>query len=412
MIRVNTEVLSALKYRFDEQITESNILKWLYNFEESDWESALTLLNQVSYYSENRCVNVLEAELIKIISNNQGLPIVFIPIGGIGKSGGVMAYYVKKVLEQKNIKDLLRENEIIYNFYNDNDVLTGIKNIVLLDDFIGSGQSALQLYKKINSSVPTGSKVNCLSVAYMNKAKECLNKVNITIYGDCHNPAFIRRGSVFGYPPKMKIIKEFALKYGCLLYTRRPYIKHMKLYIGPLGYANCQALVCFDHTTPNNTLPILWAGKKRNDNGEIWHPLFPRMVFDRIKREDDFEKRKYYWISIARKLSNGNISHIFNTYDKDSILLLGLLHCIYHKRSDSYIRILLEITNSEFVTLKENAIKKGMLTETGSISDEGRKIYLNIKKEEFKIIPLIEKNEDNKKKAVYLPKEFLGISRN
>lgn len=409
MIRVNSEFLSTLRYRFDEQITESDILNWLYNFEESDWESALTLLDQVSYYSENRCINVLEAGLIEILETNTKLPIAIIPIAGVGKSGGVMAYYIKKLLGQSTI---IKNKGIQCQLHTDSDTLNGAHTIVLLDDFLGSGKSALNFYKNIKNRIPEGSSVNCLSVAYMEKAENCLKKEKIKLYGDCHIPAFRRKKSVFGYLPKMKIIKDFAIKYGSLLYDKKPYKKDMDLYTGPLGYANCQALICFDHTTPNNTLPILWASNKRKDNGNNWRPLFPRMIYDRIKRDDDYKKRKYYWISIARKLSNGNISHIFNTYDKDSILLLGLLHCIYHKRSDSYIRILLEITNSEFVTLKENAIKKGMLTETGSISDEGRKIYLNIKKEEFKIIPLIEKNEDNKKKAVYLPKEFLGISRN
>ena len=50
MLKIDTQVLVTLRHRFDEQISEADILAWLYNFEESDWETALTLLNQVSFY--------------------------------------------------------------------------------------------------------------------------------------------------------------------------------------------------------------------------------------------------------------------------------------------------------------------------------------------------------------------------
>ena len=77
MRKVNADFLSVLKHRFDEQITESDILKWLYNFEDTDWESALTLLNKVCYYSENRCVKNLETGLNSIITSHRELPIAF-----------------------------------------------------------------------------------------------------------------------------------------------------------------------------------------------------------------------------------------------------------------------------------------------------------------------------------------------
>ena len=40
----------------------------------------------------------------------------------------------------------------------------------------------------------------------------------------------------------------------------------------PLGHGNCQALVVFEMTCPNNSLPILWASPR----GTRWRPLFPR----------------------------------------------------------------------------------------------------------------------------------------
>ena len=112
MLKIDTQVLVTLRHRFDEQISEADILAWLYNFEESDWETALTLLNQVSFYSETRCANVLEDCLQQIIRAHSGMPIAIYPIGGIGKSGGIIAYLIKKIIS--------RFSHVLWSFVDNN----------------------------------------------------------------------------------------------------------------------------------------------------------------------------------------------------------------------------------------------------------------------------------------------------
>lgn len=404
MTKVNTRFLSILKHRFDEQVSESDILAWLYNFEEKDWEAALILLNNVSYYSDNRCCNVLESGLSKILDECKNLPIVFFPIGGIGKSGGVMAYYINKLM-----KSIQRDWKFASN--DEYDYKETPHAVILLDDFIGSGCSALTLYNKVSVNIPNGSKVFCLCIACMQKGCEKLKSNNIEIYGDVHIPAFARRKSIFGYPSRMKPIKEFALKYGELLYKKKAYSPQMKLYIGPLGYANCQSLVCFGHTTPNNTLPILWESKKRTDNNVQWTPIFPRKLFDRTKRDEMFYRKKYHWASIAQKISGGVIDRLFNDYSKETLSFIGLLHCRYHHRSDAYTCILLEITFKELETLEQKAETQGLLTDKKELTEYGANIYKKIREQEFKKIPLID-FQINTQKTLYLPDEFLGLSRN
>lgn len=69
---------------------------------------------------------------------------------------------------------------------------------------------------------------------------------------------------------------------------------------------------------------------------------------------------------------------------KNTLHLLGLLHCLYYNRSLAYTCVLLEITAEELNQLKQNAIEKGLLTEIGLLSEEGKTIYERIKKKNLK----------------------------
>lgn len=406
MKRVNPYILTTLKHRFDEQVSEADILGWLYNFEEQDWEAALMLLNQVTFYSEHRMSEILEYGLRSINDDQPQNKILICPIGGMGKSGGVMAYMVKKLIKRLGKK-------VKWDFF---DERTKIKKkpykVVLLDDFVGTGGSALKLYNELKGIMPAGSKYYCLSVANMERGAQRLFKEGIRVIGDSHKPAFAYRQSVFGYPAKMKPIKDFAVKYGALLYDKLPYTKGMDMYVGPLGFGSCQALVAFDHTTPNNTLPILWESKWRNDKHERWKALFPRRLYDRTKRQNDFERRKYQWLSIAMKLTSGQVVKPFNNYNHDALLLLGFLFCKVQRRSEAYTCVMLEVTQKELSGIVAKAKLSGLLDKNGNITEDGRQLYKKIKREESKNTDfVIDMSDDDIVAKPYIPKEFLGISR-
>ena len=167
MLKVNPHNLTTLRYRFDGQVSEADILTWLYNFDEADWAVAMTLLNHVSFYSETRCADVLEDGLKRIINKHGKKPIAIYPIGGIGKSGGVMAYHVKKLMG--------RYSKVSWSFVDGSFIYQQKPYVViLLDDFVGSGRSACGLYDSVKESLPDGSIVMCLCVAYMQKAAKLL----------------------------------------------------------------------------------------------------------------------------------------------------------------------------------------------------------------------------------------------
>lgn len=140
MTRVNPYILTTLRHRFDEQVSEADILEWLYNFEEQDWELVLTLLNRVTFYSEHRMSAVLESGLKEIVTDHSQEKMLICPVGGIGKSGGVISYIVKMLMG--------RFCKVSWKFYDEGTI---IKNepykVVLPDDFVGTGGSAMKTWR-------------------------------------------------------------------------------------------------------------------------------------------------------------------------------------------------------------------------------------------------------------------------
>lgn len=399
MKKINPEILSILSNRFDRQVSESEILAWIYNFDESDWEKAISLLDKVEFFSETRCTRILLEKLAVVRKKHPGSTVTIYPVAGPGKSGNVMAYLFNKMLEKGVLSNmhLVSPNQ---EWENDN-------VIVLLDDFVGTGGSVDKFFDEITPGLPAQFTCYCVCVAYMPSGEKRLKEREISILGQEQLRAFLQRGSVFGYPQRMRPVRDFAKKYGEMICPPKP--GHKGKYTGPLGYANSQALVCFDHTTPNNSLPILWASAKRSDNGRRWTPLFPRFVSDRIRRNNNFTSHKFYWLSIARKLNDGQINKIFNQFDTESIQLIGVLYAKGHHRSDAYVAALLEIPLWEVNILLERAQALDLIDKDGNLTVFGEYGYKSIRKS-LKQQPIII-DELIQKDIIYAPTEFLGHSR-
>ena len=242
------KAIESVCFKFGHAVTEYDVFRWLRNFDESEWTMALNVLDKVVYYSSDMIDENLEYHIKKIIEENSGQYIYILPSGNVGKSGHAMAYHAKKVIEKLNLP------ESVLSLLNLK-ILKDIKKdavIALLDDFSGTGESIKKFYEKNVKGTVDGKpiKVCALTVAYMEKAEKALQEdCGIEMYGTLQKPAFVRRGSVFGYEKSMIQVRDFCFKKGEMLL---PNWKNEDL--KPLGYKNSQALVCFEHTTPNNTL--------------------------------------------------------------------------------------------------------------------------------------------------------------
>lgn len=404
MQHVNPQILTMLSRKFDSDVNEADVLNWLYNFEEPDWQMALHLLTKVNYYGEKRCIEVLTYGLNQIINDTGDEVFLIIPVAGVGKSGHMIAYIISKIIKED--KNTLKSKCFLDTTKVD---LAKPFTIILLDDFSGSGKSIADFWHSISDYYPKPIHICALTVTHMLNARKNLAKENIMIYGIEHVPAFAQRKSPFGGVSKMRLVRSFAEKYGQRLYPKK--MNHRGLYIGPLGYACSQSLVCFHHTTPNNTLPILWACKKDRSTNKPWRPLFPRSVRERINSEDDFYRNREYWKLMVFQLFGCNAN---SDYQRTRFLcnLVGLLYYRVRRRSEAFICQMLDITISEYQALIVEGQRLKLMDAHCQITEEGRKVFLKLKsKHDDNKQVLIEAYIKPEALNIYIPIRFLGLSR-
>ncbi|HAV42608.1 TPA: hypothetical protein DCX15_01130, partial [bacterium] len=127
---------------------KSEVLNWLNNFEPSEIEDMLLILENldvVSQYRINQLLEGLSEELQKIFGNSLSMVRVF-PLGDSpSSSGGNYLYNLRKKLG-------ISEGCCPYKHFNEID-LSGVKALIFIDDIIGSGNQATRFAKNKLSNI-------------------------------------------------------------------------------------------------------------------------------------------------------------------------------------------------------------------------------------------------------------------
>jgi len=272
-----------------------DIFKWLNNFlNKNEIYLALILADKILYYNINEVrylwrlilTNRVKRYLFDDIFGNgySGTPedinnkffefikneCIFIGFGEIYKSGQHMIYFFKQA-----VFDLIREKDINFMEYS-NFLSTGIdlsdkKVIFLLDDFIGTGNQAVEEWK--NKIINSNNYKNNPHIRYLYTAltgfSNGVNNIEKNTYMkvilgtqpmDDSFRCFSDSSLIYENSKERKEAEQIMKKAGSMLYEY------------PLGYENDQAAVAFHHNTPDNSLPVIW--KKMTDGS--WYPLFER----------------------------------------------------------------------------------------------------------------------------------------
>lgn len=403
IIRIN-KICSKL----ENSISQLDVINWLGNFKEEDWDNALTVSERIKYFKNSAILSEIDAFLAQILKLYPHKIINVSFLGEFGKSGTHLMYYFKKSPSYKNnpsqFKILTHLRKIHTKIKNDNILL-------LIDDFIGTGESAKNFFnheiKQQLISKQLSIKTLFLCVAYMEDAKRLLdNEIpNNEIFGTPYRKAFSNNGSIFGYRKKMVCIKDFCLNYGKNLFSVMDHTTQ-SLTDYPLGYGNSQSLIAFNHTSPNNSLPIIWSNKNS------WTPLFARSSESLISKYREFRISTIHWMNVAKELKIVNdISHFKSIYFKDvNYRVLALTRLKMKNISEPIICQILNITLNELEGIYNDGQMLGYFDKKNSLTSVGRDNYRSILKK------LKEKKKKKKdllnleEGKVYIPEQFLGRS--
>ena len=267
-----TEYYRKFKEKFQNEITEPEFkraMQWIAQFPFFEWKLyALKLLTNIIFLNEEQ-VNKKLKELSNPLSVLKNC--VISDIEGAAKSSEHLFYPLNKLTE------ISRKNFI----HSECLTATDSRDIVFIDDLIGTGNQAKNYIDKLKKEGKIGTqKLYYFAIVGLRDGiKELKNsgifeKVLTTV--EIQNKAF-DTGYIFT-AEESGMAKEMAFELGKQL------TKDMTE-VGPLGYKNSEALVFFGHNNPNNSLPIFWANgkckllEKVGEFTEIkWTPLFPRKV--------------------------------------------------------------------------------------------------------------------------------------
>jgi len=280
---ISSEQLQALSSRWlyrGQRVTSDAIRCWLNQFGTTyDRWLMYQILTRVRFYSQDEArlklregMGIVKRRVSerRVAGQKARRDILLTCFGGTGKSGTKYArlFAQENKISTDNVCDIPRLLKRLEGG------LAEMQCIIAVDDIIGSGFSASGEVREL--AVCAEKNPNITSLPWFNITicgfEEGIQNVQHTA-SDCGFPlevlacdiltsadkAFAEESISFITAQDRIHAYDLCYRIGQDLYPN-----------GVLGYKDVQALVVFDDSCPNDTLPILWQGKKG------WVPLFPR----------------------------------------------------------------------------------------------------------------------------------------
>lgn len=408
--------IEDVQSRLKQTIPPSRIKHWLENFASEDAKTALYFLMLFEYipYEElqSRLDEQLGAAIDTALRKDANSQFLILPYGKPGKSGPFMTYPLRNTTVFKKYEERIT---ISFDY---NEVSTNEHTVlIMIDDFVGSGETFIEEYTGYEEDGNVGyGKIEywadgaeikrhyLIAAIIMEKGKEKISRVfnkKITVFSETRIAAFDSKKSPFNVFGNREELRALCIKYG------------FELEKGPFGFDNSESLVAFAHTTPDNTLPIIW------DDSE-WLPIFPRKPRTRMDQVKALKKEVAFYMGIMNYLK-------LDLYDDRSIVIDGKRSISYNSREDhslvTYIKLKLEgldflvicqilgISKQELEEIKAYGRERQLLDSRGDVNPQGHEFYKSLMKtvgqHKFR------KRETRNFKMnneVYIPKTFKGMT--
>lgn len=257
---INSQIKTDAYQNLSGVRNEKEIDSWVLQFQPEHQSYAYRLVANYNYLNDVDLKNDCQTLFSRLIRHNLEKP-CYVGFGPFGKSGPSIGYHFRLAnAEHIAVDDCISFEEIARTNLDNYD------SIILIDDFVGSGNQAIEFWVDTISLIAQNKKeIQIIYVAlagYRDGKKNIESKTPIKVeilhelteFDKAFSPT-----NIFDDYHEANQVSRIFKSYGLSLEPKFP-----------LGYGGNQALFSFFYNTPNNTLPIFWSTKKG------WKPLFPR----------------------------------------------------------------------------------------------------------------------------------------
>ena len=265
-----------------KQITTDSIRAWLNQFGNNRKQRLMfKILKSMTVYTDYNIKQKMK-EIYRYMISKENL--VWEIEGRKRKRSDILVSYLENNFSKSGIEyarlftdqnDILVSNVVernkVASVLNQKD--SDIKALVFIDDFIGTGGSICDNLNEFINEFPDIKTLNVKIFigivtgfldgkdAIMDLSEKIGLKLEVFICNPLHdeNKCFHHNSNVFTSTNERMMAEDISNEHGVKLVRKNPN-----------GFGNCQAIVVFPNTCPNDSLPILWASNKE------FNALFPR----------------------------------------------------------------------------------------------------------------------------------------
>jgi hypothetical protein len=241
-------------------------------------ELILDLLNRFEYVSRDKFIKALSEMAEDIVNdpdlNDETTQIVAMAADSTADSSQYVLYGLKPILRKYGWIKYKHVNRFgqAYNTYKNS---KQHKNIVLVDEFVGSGKTVLNRIKEINS-VFIKAKVSDYSVKIKTLVSTEIGAKAITACGLVFTSQIILQKGISDYYTNFEVKDKIELMLSLEFLLKKKYLGRS---LPSLGFGSTESLYCRqDGNTPNNVFPIFWWPVYRN--GDIRPTVLTRAMGD------------------------------------------------------------------------------------------------------------------------------------
>jgi FMN phosphatase YigB (HAD superfamily) len=250
------DTLNELYLKFKNIVPRDRIDAWIMQFEPEHRDLAMKLAQKLAYFSHEEVSGYCRRLYARLLRLGVRRP-CFVGFGGAAESGPFIGYLFRKANRLPQ-RDFLSLEEIRRFNPKKHD------GLVLLDDFVGTGVQAIDLWKRVSMAFALRRMppIVYLALVGFRDAKEIISQdtdMKVELAQELTDVDRASFPATFGDSFKTKAAMRTLAEYGRRIEPNYP-----------LGYDNSAALVAFYYDTPNNTLPVVWSTEAD------WIPLFQR----------------------------------------------------------------------------------------------------------------------------------------